>query len=160
MRLTTHQLFNLGVLLALFLLTGLYLWDAWRASTHVYNLIFVLPLTVSILVLCLATFLKELISSVGEGDETTDEVFDSQVESAESSTLSVVLLFVGYVLTLPWLGFDFGTFVFIALFLRLAGEKKWSWTLGYSLVFAFSSALFFSYMLPYPMPLLLLPGGN
>ena len=156
MNLTKHQLFNLGILLALFLLTGGYLWDTWRASTHVYNLIFVLPLTVSILLLCLATFLKDLLKE----PQALEDLQEQQDESAAASTLSVVLLFVGYVLTLPWLGFDVGTFVFVALFLRLAGEEKWSWALGYSLVFAFSSALFFSYMLPYPMPLLLLPGGN
>lgn len=154
MRLTTRQLFDLGVLLALFSVTGVYLWDTWRVSSHIYNLIFVLPLTVSILILCLATFLKELVSPVQAADQATE----LPREESETSTLPVVLLFAAYVLTLPWLGFDVGTFVFVALFLRLAGEQKWPWALGYSLVFAFSSALFFSYMLPYPMPLLFLPG--
>ena len=156
MKLNRHQLFNLGILLALFLLTGAYLWDTWRASSRINNLIFVLPLTSLILVLCLTAFVRELASA---GQVPGDQP-EPDRESTETSTLAVVLLFVGYVLTLPWLGFDVGTFVFIAVFLRLAGERTWSWTLGYSLVFAFSSAMFFSYMLPYPMPLLLIPGGN
>ena len=151
-KLSRNHAGNLIILLALFLFTGWYLWDTLRASTQINNLIFVLPLSVSILVLCLLTFIKELLAP--------SPAIEHRKESTETGTLSVVLLFVGYVGTLPWLGFDVGTFVFIALFLRLAGEKKWPWALGYSLVFAFSSALFFSYMLPYPMPLMLLPGGN
>jgi putative tricarboxylic transport membrane protein len=156
MRLTNHQLANLAILVVLLLFTSWYLWDTWRASTHIYNLIFVLPLTVIILLLCLVTFLKELFAAPSALDLPTER----QGEDDETSTLPTVLLFVGYVLALPWLGFDVGTFLFVALFLRLAGEKKWPWALGYGLAFAFCSALFFSYMLPYPMPLLLLPGGN
>ena len=163
-----EQAGNLAVLLALFLYTAWYLWDTWQASTQIYNLIFVLPLTVSILLLCLLTFLKELLvadstaQDVSEAPEESTKTAGSieTEESTRTETFKVVLLFVGYVVTLPWLGFDVGTFIFIALFLYLAGEKKWQWALGYSLVFAFSSALFFSYMLPYPMPLLLLPGGS
>jgi hypothetical protein len=156
MRLTNHQLADLGILLVLFLFTGWYLWDTWQASTQIYNLIFVLPLAVAILLLCLLTFVRELLAASPVPDLPSEQ----QNEDAEASTLPTVLLFVGYVLTLPWLGFDVGTFVFVALFLRLAGEKKWPWALGYGLAFAVTSALFFSYMLPYPMPLLLLPGGN
>ncbi|MBT8148021.1 MAG: tripartite tricarboxylate transporter TctB family protein [Gammaproteobacteria bacterium] len=179
-RLSQEQAGNLAVLLALFLYAAWYLWDTWQASTQIYNLIFVLPLTVSILLLCLLTFLKELLvmdsasQDVSEAPEESTETKESTetmestetvestetIKSTETATFKVVLLFVGYVVTLPWLGFDVGTFIFIALFLYLAGEKKWQWALGYSLVFAFSSALFFSYMLPYPMPLLLLPGGS
>jgi len=155
-RLNREQAGNFAILLALFLYTAWYLWDTWRASTQIYNLIFVLPLTVSILLLCLLTFVKELLVPVS----TSQDKSESLEEAEDSATFKVVLLFVGYVVTLPWLGFDVGTFIFIALFLHLAGEKKWQWVLGYSLVFAFSSALFFSYMLPYPMPLLLLPGGS
>lgn len=154
MNLQNHHYGNLAVLIALFAVTGGYLWDTWRASTEIYNLIFVLPLTVSILVLCLATFVKELIAP----DPVPDSTARQQDERERTSVFAVVILFVVYVVTLPWLGFDLGTFLFIAFFLRLAGEKNWPWTLGYSLVFSLGSALFFSFMLPYPMPLVLLPG--
>ncbi len=156
MKLTKNQLADLGILLVLFLSTGWYLWDTWQASTEIYNLIFVLPLAIIILLLCLTTFLRELIFASPSPDLPTER----QSGDAEPSIMPTVLLFAGYVLSLPWLGFDVGTFAFVGLFLQLAGEKRWWWVLGYSLAFAFCSALFFSFMLPYPMPLLLLPGGN
>lgn len=192
-KLSPSESANLLVLVSLFLVTGFYLWDSWQASTEIYNLIFVLPLTVAILVLCILTFVRDLFDpprnpediqielqqkeaqeeapariqdeiqgglpqALSEGSTTATE--NEPQDQPETSTLPVVLLFVGYVATLPWLGFDVGTFAFVALFLFLAGEQKWQWVLGYSLTFAFATALFFSYMLPYPMPLLLLSGGN
>ena len=72
------------------------------------------------------------------------------------SIVPVVSLFAGYVITLPWLGFDVGTFLFISLFLWFHGERRWQWVLGYGLCAATLMALFFSAMLPYPMPMLLL----
>ncbi len=53
-------------------------------------------------------------------------------------------------------GFDVGTFLFIGVFLWLHGEKRIFWLLAYSFVFSASVALFFSTILPYPMPMLLL----
>lgn len=147
-----HQLFNLAILIALFLISAWYLFDSWRASTHVYNLIFVLPLTTIILVVCAFTFVRELVHPL--------EIEATKDEQQEASPLPVIILFAAYVLLLPWLGLDVGSFLFIALFLRLTGEKSWQWALGYSAVFAFFCAMFFSYMLPYPMPLLLLPSLN
>lgn len=147
-----HRLADLLVLAALFCLAGWYLWDSWRASAHVYNLIFVLPLTLVILLLCAIAFVRDLTAPPAQADDLQRE--------QDTGSLPAISVFIGYVVSLPWLGFDVGTFVFLALYLRLAGESRWQWTLGYSLVFALGSALFFSYMLPYPMPLLLLPGGG
>ena len=70
-----------------------------------------------------------------------------------------ILLFCGYVLGLNWLGFDVGTFLFVSLFLLTHGESRWYWAVAYALVFACCIALFFSIMLPYPMPMLLLQEG-
>ena len=39
-RLNREQAGNFAILLALFLYTAWYLWDAWRASSQIYNLIF------------------------------------------------------------------------------------------------------------------------
>jgi len=147
-----NRLADLLVLTALFILAAWYLWDSWRASSHIYNLIFVLPLTLVILVLCTIAFVRDLIFPGALAEDLESE--------QESGVIPAICLFIGYVVTLPWLGFDVGTFVFLVLFLTLAGESRWQWTLGYSLAFASVAALFFSYMLPYPMPLLLLPGGN
>ncbi|MCB1669815.1 MAG: tripartite tricarboxylate transporter TctB family protein [Gammaproteobacteria bacterium] len=151
-KLARNQLADLLVLSALFCLSGWYLWDSWSASSHIYNLILVLPLTVIVMLLCAVAFVGDLLRT-----EAVNRPVD---RDSATSSLPAIALFVGYVISLPWLGFDVGTFLFLAAFLKIAGEQKWQWILGYSLAFAFGSALFFSAMLPYPMPLLLIPGGN
>jgi len=146
-QLSVHQLFDLIIILALAALSAWYLWDSYTASIHIYNLIFVLPLTLLIIGLCIITFVRAVLNPEAKAQD---------VESI-SSVAPAIVLFVLYVLTLAWLGFDVGTFLFLFLFLRLHGEKRWSWAFAYSAVFAICVSLFFSYMLPYPMPMLLLP---
>jgi Mg/Co/Ni transporter MgtE len=136
-------------LIVLFLLAGfaaVYCLDAVRASTDILNLILVLPLTVIVLVLCLAQFVKNVRRPRASANER-----DSVKE-----VLPVAGLFAAYVVSLRWLGFDVGTCLFIAIFLWWHGERRWPWLIGYSVGFAFALTLFFSRMLPYPMPMLVL----
>ena len=144
---STHRKLDLLVLIGLALLIGLYLYDAWRASTHIYNLILVMPLSLLLLVLCGAEFFHQVRGEPEPAEE---------VEPA-AGALRVIALFSAYVISLNWLGFDLGTMAFVAAFLWLHGERRPHWVLGYALVFGFAVAAFFSYMLPYPMPMLILP---
>ena len=66
-------------------------------------------------------------------------------------------LFSAYVLTLGWLGFDVGTALFVGAFLWMQGERRIAWLAGYAVAFSLALTLFFSKMLPYPMPALLVP---
>ena len=106
----------------------------------------VLPVTVIVLVLCLAQFVIELRGASKEAPE----------REAVADVAPVIGLFAVYVLTLEWLGFDVGTTLFVASFLLLQGERRWHWLAGYSISLGFGLAWFFSAMLPYPMPMLLL----
>jgi len=145
-RFDKHRLADLIVLLLLAGFVAIYCLDAVRASRDILNLILVLPVTVIVLALCLAQFVKNVRrprSSVAERDAVKD-------------ILPVAGLFAAYVVSLRWLGFDAGTCLFIAIFLWWHGERRWPWLVGYSLGFAFALALFFSRMLPYPMPMLVL----
>ena len=140
---------RLADLLVLGILAGLaatYCIDAYRASSHILNLILVLPVTVIVLVLCTIQFILA-VPRVREPDTSADPVKD---------VLPVMALFTFYVVTLEWLGFDVGTFLFIGAFLWWHGERRWQWVIGYALAFSMSMALFFSKMLPYPMPMLIL----
>lgn len=142
-----HQYADLSVLMALAGLAAWYCLDAYRASTHIVNLILILPVAVLLLMLCLLEFIGQLIGK-NKPLENLDPI---------TSVIPVITLFSAYVLSLAWLGFDVGTFLFVALFLWLHGERRWQWAIGYGFVFAVLVALFFSSMLPYPMPMLLLP---
>jgi putative tricarboxylic transport membrane protein len=134
------------VLLVLGGLVILYGFDAYRASSDVLNLIFVLPVIAIVLVLCLVQFVIEL----------RDIKAEAPVRESVTDVAPVIGLFAVYVLTLQWLGFDIGTMLFVAAFLWLQGERRWHWLIGYSMSLSFGLALFFSAMLPYPMPMLIL----
>ena len=134
------------VLLVLASLVTAYGIDSYSASTEVLNLILVLPLTIIVLVLCLIQFVVELRDST-----STPPARESIVDVGP-----VIGLFAAYVLSLNWLGFDVGTALFVAAFLWFHGERRLPWLLGYSIALGFALALFFSAMLPYPMPMLVL----
>jgi hypothetical protein len=142
-----HQLADLAVLIVLADLVIWYFMDARSASGHILNLILILPVTGLTLLLCLIQFIRQFL---GHATDT------GKVETVKS-VLPVIGLFVTYTLTLPWLGFDVGTVLFMALFLWLHGERRLPWVLGYSLSFASLVSLFFTAMLPYPMPMLIFP---
>jgi len=141
-----NRVADLVVLLALASLVVLYGIDAYKASSEFLNLILVLPLIAIVLVLCLVQFIIEL----------RDRKSDTPARESVADVAPVIGLFALYVLTLQWLGFDIGTMLFVAAFLWLQGERRWRWLIGYSMSLSFGLALFFSAMLPYPMPMLLL----
>jgi putative tricarboxylic transport membrane protein len=142
-----HQIVDLSVLLVLAGLIALYWWDARQASGHIINLILIAPLSICLLVLCVIEFVAQLRGKQPSAQDI--EPF--------SSVWPVMVLFIAYVVSLPWLGFDVGTSLFIGAFLGVHGERRVLLLVAYSLSFGFLVALFFSNMLPYPMPMLLLP---
>lgn len=139
---------DLVVLIVLMFFAVSYGVDAWQASTHVYNLILVLPLTVLVTLLCLVQLVLEFFGKVSAKPR----------DAVAVDTFLVVALFTIYVLTLGVIGLDVGTMLFVAVFLWIRGERRVAWLLGYSISLSFSLAWFFSKMLPYPMPMLILPG--
>ena len=160
-RLTAHQIADFCLILVLASLAMVYLYDAYSASSHIMNLILILPVTVILLVLCIYEFVGQCLSNQQASIQINGEnehLKDSPEPSRESlsTVMPVILMFVFYVLTLEWLGFDFGTFLFVSVFLRYHGEIRWLWVIGYGFAFSLSTALFFSTMLPYPMPMLIL----
>lgn len=137
---------DLVVLLVLACLVILYGVDAYNASSDILNLILVLPVIGLVLLLCLIQF---VIESRGDAPEAPER-------ESIGDVAPVIGLFAAYVLTLEWLGFDIGTMLFVGAFLWHQGERRWRWLFGYSISLGFGLALFFSTMLPYPMPMLIL----
>jgi len=146
----------------------LYCVDAVRASTAVLNLILVLPVSVLVLALCAVQFVLSVTADKraarhGAGLATSPRVEGPEraLEGGTGATsdlgaLTAAGLFSLYVLTLPWLGFDIGTMLFLGAFLRLQGERRWLWLVGYSIAFGMALSYAFSRLLPYDMPLRLL----
>ena len=157
MTLTKRQLADFLVLGGLTLLTTWYLFDAYSASPHILNLILILPVTCFVLLLCLIEFIGQFrLGGAIQSEEMAQGEGTLKNEEMTVDVLIVVLLFSAYVLSLPYLGFDVGTLIFIATYLFSQGERRLIWIVGYSVSFSMITALFFSKMLPYPMPMLLI----
>jgi putative tricarboxylic transport membrane protein len=125
-----------------------YLLDAWSASSKIENLMLIVPIVILTLVMCSIELVKQLRQGV------TQEHHDRE---PTKSVAPIIGLFSIYVISLEWVGFDLATVFFVAAFLWLQGERRLFWVIGYSLCFGILVTLFFSYMLPYPMPMSLFP---
>jgi hypothetical protein len=148
---------HLTLVLFFAVITSAYLADAWSASAKFKNLVLVLPASVLSLFLCLIV----AWSALRHGADPSDE------SPAGDTTLPVTLLdrfrpailmalFALYILTLPWLGFDVGSAAFVAAALLLDGERRITIILPVSILFAYFATLIFGWLLPYPMPLLIM----
>jgi len=138
---------NFGVLMAITLFVLWYLYDTYKASSNIENLILIGPIAVVTLGLSVAEFIRYL---------REEEVQNDKKESIRD-VLPAMVIFTGYILSLEFLGFDIGTTLFTAIFLKVHGEKNWKMILIYSILFGFLVPYFFSLMLPYPMPMSILP---
>ncbi len=146
MTLSTEKIANSIVILCLATFVLWYAFDTHNASSSLENIILILPIAAITLCLCIYEFFTQ--KDMQEKEEVKESI---------SSVIPVMILFTLYVLSLEYLGFDIGTILFLGLFLFFHGEKRFAWILGYSLVYGFIIAYFFSQMLPYPMPMMILP---
>lgn len=148
---------HLTLVLFFAVVTIAYLADAWEASAKFKNLVLVLPASVLALFLCLVVAWSALRSGA---DVTDAPAADDEIPKAtlleRFRPAFLMALFALYVLTLPWLGFDVGSAVFVAAALLLDGERRILIILPVSIVFAFAATLIFGWLLPYPMPLLIM----
>lgn len=149
-RLTPYQRCDLAVLVLLTLLVAAYLGHVLAVSTQLFHIVLVLPVALLVLTLCLLEFALRLRCPAAARGSSGDSL---------ASVLPGMALFSGYVLSLPWLGFDLGTALFVTAYLWAYGERRWYWALAYGLVFGTGVALLFSALLPYPMPMLALPSA-
>jgi len=149
-KLNPDGIINLAILFAISLFVMWYLLDAYNINASIENLILIGPVGILTLGLCFAEFIRFLKNS--ENSENSEE----QEESIRD-VVPTMVIFSGYVLSLEYLGFDLGTILFMGIYLRINGEKRWRWIIIYSILFGILIPYFFSLMLPYPMPMSILP---
>ena len=159
-KLSSHQKSSLALIVALFIFVLWYLYDSYQASQHILNLILILPVSVLVFLLCLSQFIREYFGNLSTNKEALPKPKpQSTLDAPESirTVLPIMGLFILYVITLPLLGFDVGSFIFLAAYLWFHKERRWVWIIGYAFCFALMTSLFFSKMLTYPIPMLILP---
>jgi hypothetical protein len=140
-------------------ITIAYLADAWAASGSLRNLVLLVPVSALSLVLCTLVVIE---IARGRGRAREAAVREEDVASEAGSLIErykpalLMALFGLYILTLPWLGFDVGSAVFVAAALVLDGERRMWLIAPVSIIFALAATLLFHWLLPYPMPTLVL----
>ncbi|WP_417883368.1 tripartite tricarboxylate transporter TctB family protein [Vibrio rumoiensis] len=147
MRLFTPKITDVLVVIGLAGFVILYSLSAWKASNTPENMILILPVSAIALILCAIELIQQVLgkSQSVERGQPVKEV------------APIMGLFTAYVLSLEWIGFDVATVLFVASFLLVQGERRWVWIVGYSICFGLVMSVFFAQMLPYPMPMSLLP---
>jgi len=142
--------------------TVAYLADAWMASGSLRNLVLLVPVSALSLVLC-AIVGVDIVRRSGrrpaEGQGGAEEEAAAEPPSLKAGSLVerykafvLMALFALYVLTLPWLGFDVGSALFVAAALLLDGERRLWLVATVSICFALATTMLFHWLLPYPMP--------
>lgn len=124
---------------------GLYLHDAIQASPTTDNLILILPAALLALGLCVLIAIGILRGRAARRD-------DAPLGRAPA----LMGLFALYIITLPVMGFDVGSAVFVAAALLLEGERRPMQLLVVPAVFAVLATLSFRALVPYPIPTMLL----
>lgn len=152
--------------------TALYLVDAWQASSRLRNLILILPAAILAFGLCALVLIGILRDAARPrpaapakvpANAPPDAPADAPAAPAPPETLLqrfrtgfTMALFALYILSIPYLGFDVGTALFVAANLLLDGERRPLVVIGIPVLFAVAATLCFRWLLPYPMPILLL----
>jgi len=132
-----------------------YLSDAYSASSSTENLLLIFPAAIVVIALCLwiigRTLFEVLRNSTAQAEGGTEE----EKEKKPVSVFGAMCILAGFVLSMDLIGFDAATFLFMVALMFLQGERRIAWLGGFSAVFAILVSLFFEYMIPYPMPMLL-----
>ena len=133
-----------------------YFFDAISASTHIENLLLICPAILLALVLFFVIVIQEI--NIRPSDSSSVEadkpLSNSGVRRPEVRIVLFMALLGTYVITMPMIGFDRATFLFISLGLALQGEFRLKLLIGYSLVFAALITFAFKIMLSVPVPTL------
>ncbi|MGO1295700.1 MAG: tripartite tricarboxylate transporter TctB family protein [Vibrio sp.] len=154
MRLFNQRSADACVVIVLALFVCWYSWDAYQASPAIENLILIAPVALIALTLCVIELIRQVIA---KPEVVIQEDAVPKEQHSIKSELPIIGLFTVYVLSLETIGFDIATALFVGLFLWVQKERRVVWLIGYSVAFALLMSTFFAQMLPYPMPMTLLP---
>lgn len=132
-----------------------YLSDAYSASSSTENLLLILPAALVVIVLCLWILGRTLFEVLRNRTAQAEGGKEEEKEEKSVSVFGAMCILAGFVLSMDWIGFDAATFLFMIALMFLQGERRVLWLSCYPAIFAILVSLFFEYMIPYPMPMLL-----
>lgn len=140
------------------LMTGWSLWyfaDAYLASARIQNLIFIAPAVTIVTILFAVVLITALLRRSDKVQEKDEQVVKATAQRL-TMPIAVMILLLLYVVSLPRIGFDLATFLFIAGTLLAQGERRPLFIIIYSAIFSLLVVWAFKAMLTLDMPTLLI----
>lgn len=137
-----------------------YLRDTLATSTHVNNILFVLPASVIALMLC-AIIVPQAVKRVDKHIPSGSELKVREEATSETwkdlGLIAILVIVFGlYVYSVERIGFDVASWLFITLGLYICGERRLLALLIYPPIAAVIIVIGFLALIPYPMHTLIL----
>lgn len=168
-----NDLGHIAFVAVIALVTGAYLWDVVSVSTHINNIILVVPLAILLLVLAAALLVSSVIArSRGAGAQSPQEAPPEPTDPSETATGAeiaaqsgddirralVLLAGLGaYVWLYDVIGLDVATFIFVAGGMLLLGIRGRVFVPVFSTIFTVVVVGGADLLLHYPMFTVILP---
>ena len=150
---------HLLVVAMIAVICAVYLRDTLTTSTHVNNILFVLPASLVALSLCLA-ILPQIVRRV-DAEQKPVEKSRLDAKPGEEATQQgwkelgwialLIVCFGSYVYLLDRIGFDIASWIFITLGLFICGERRVLALAIYPPIAASLIVIGFQALIPYPM---------
>lgn len=146
-----------------------YFFDAYFASSSIKNLILIAPASALALTLCTILLIQDIRKAflplppgAAAPARTSDEAKAADWAKMEKRrgthrAVAFIATFGVYIGLLEIIGYDVATWLFIAAFLILNGERRPLVIVGFSLIFGSLAVWLFGLLLPYPMLTMVVP---
>ncbi len=131
-----------------------YFLDARAASPRVQNMLLIMPAVASIVVLFIIIAIQTVrLDRLEDGAPKVAERRSFRLPALARLRIPALMgLLGGYVFSLPTVGFDLATFLYIGLSLAVQGERRPAVLIGFSLVFAVALTWAFQRILTVSVP--------
>ncbi|APX91553.1 hypothetical protein BWR19_00500 [Halomonas sp. 1513] len=151
---------HLLVVTVIAVICAAYLRDTLATSTHVNNILFVLPAVIIALMLCFA-ILPQIVRRADPDKGTSNKQTRLDVKPGEQATTQswselgwialLIVCFGAYVYLLDRIGFDVASWLFITLGLFICGERRLLSLVIYPPIATTLIVVGFNALIPYPM---------
>ncbi|MEF2553151.1 tripartite tricarboxylate transporter TctB family protein [Aurantimonas sp. A2-1-M11] len=132
-----------------------YFLDARSVSSEVENLLLIGPASALSLVLCVAILVREVPKLRMTAAPAAPRGDEAKSFRERYGVVAAIIALVVYVVLMPWLGFDVGTFLFIAASMLIQGERRWWAILSFAAIMAVLTVYSMESILSVPVPSLL-----
>lgn len=148
-----------GHLAFLLFLAGAFIWyaaDVYAGARHLYDWLLILPAATVGVGLLLGIAAAEMRQRARQPAAPATGAPGPAAARGDGAALAFMALLVGYVAAIAYIGIDVATFAFLALALRLQGERSWGRLLVFALILSAGVTYVFTSLLSVSVKTLIL----